>query len=196
MYNWSQMYLMNLAKGGKYQNLKPAITINILRYKIFVDESAHSMYSIYNMENKHRLNEDMEIHFLEVSKFHKKPVCQMSRVERWLAYFSNKLNQQELEELAMSEAAIQNAIDATDVFMQDKSERLKYLNREMAILDYESDKAYWMEEGEKRARQKVVSDIVISMLNNGQSPAEIAKSTNIPESDITRIAEANGIETK
>ena len=36
-----------------------------------------------------------------------------------------------------------------------------------------------MEEGEKRARQKVVSDIVISMLNNGQSPAEIAKSTKV-----------------
>lgn len=34
------------------------------------------------------------------------------------------------------------------------------------------------------------------MLNNRQSPVKIAKSTNIPERDITRIAEANGIETK
>lgn len=102
----------------------------------------------------------------------------------------------EYETLQPEHAVIQALIDATDVFMQDKSERLKYLNREMAILDYESDKAYWMEEGERRARQKVIGDIVISMLNNGQSPAEIAKSTNIPESDITRIAEANGIENE
>lgn len=84
--------------------------------------------------------------------------------------------------------------------MQDKSERLKYLNREMAILDYESDKAAWIEEGEKRGeakgRREMLNDIVVSMLNNGQSPAEIAKSTNIPKIDVIRIAEANGIEIK
>lgn len=197
LFYWSQMYLMNLAKGVKYQKLKPAITINILRYKIFVDESVHSMYSIYNMENKHRLNEDMEIHFLEVSKFHKKPICQMSRMERWLAYFSNKLNQQEMEELAMSEAAIQTAIDATDVFMQDKSERLKYLNRQMAILDYESDKAYWIEEGEKRGlekgRREMLNSVVVSMLNNGYSIVEIAKNTGTTEHEIAKIAKENGI---
>ena len=30
-----------------------------------------------------------------------KPVKEMTRMERWLAYFANKLNQQEKEELAM-----------------------------------------------------------------------------------------------
>lgn len=69
---------MNLAKGGMYQNLKPSITINILRYKIFPNEPAHSMYSIYNKETGRRLNEDMELHFLDVPKFKKKPVSEMA----------------------------------------------------------------------------------------------------------------------
>jgi len=152
LYYWSQMYLMNLAKGGKYQNLKPSITINILRYTIFPGEPAHSMYSIYNIETDRRLNEDMELHFLEVPKFQKKPVSEMTSVERWLAYFSNKLDIKEMEELAMNEAAIQTALDAAAVFMQNKKERLDYLNREMAILDYESDKDAWIDEGKAVGR--------------------------------------------
>ena len=89
----------------------------------------------------------MELHFLEVPKFQKKPVSEMTSVERWLAYFSNKLDAKEMEELAMNEAAIQTAMDAAAIFMQNKQERLDYLNREMAIWDYESDKAAWMDEG-------------------------------------------------
>ena len=108
--------------------MKPSITINILRYNIFPGKPAHSMYSIYNMETKRRLNEDMELHFLEVPKFQKKPVSEMTSVERWLAYFSNKLDPKEMEELAMNETAIQTALDAATIFMQDKKERLNYLN--------------------------------------------------------------------
>ncbi len=58
----------------------------------------HSMYSIYNIDTKRRLNNDMELHFLEVPKFTKKPVKEMTRMERWLAYFSNKLDEKEMEE--------------------------------------------------------------------------------------------------
>ena len=42
----------------------------------------------------------------------------MKRLEKWLAYFSNKLNERETEELAMSEAAIGEAIQAEQIFMQ------------------------------------------------------------------------------
>ena len=58
------------------------------------------------------------------------------------------------KELAMNEAAIQTALDATAVFMQNRQERLDYLNREMAIMDYESDKDAWIAEGEKAADRR------------------------------------------
>ena len=48
----------------------------------------------------------------------------MTRMERWLAYFSNKLNTEEMEELIMSDAAIKNAVNDTGIFMQDIEERL------------------------------------------------------------------------
>lgn len=190
LFYWSQMYLMNLNKGEKYQDLKPAITINILRYNIFPEDSFHSMYSIYNMETHRRLNEDMELHFLEVPKFKKKPISEMNRMERWLAYFSNKLNQQEMEELAMNESAIQTAMNAAAVFMQNKEERLKYLNREMAIIDYESDKAAWIDEG--RAKEKIF--MVHSMIKNGLDDITISKISNLPieviQQERNKISEA------
>ena len=190
LFYWSQMYLMNLNKGEKYQDLKPAITINILRYNIFPEDSFHSMYSIYNMETHRRLNEDMELHFLEVPKFKKKPISEMNRMERWLAYFSNKLNQQEMEELAMNESAIQTAMNAAAVFMQNKEERLKYLNREIAIIDYESDKAAWIDEG--RAKEKIF--MVHSMIKNGLDDITISKISNLPieviQQERNKISEA------
>ena len=193
LFYWSQMYLMNLAKGGMYQNLKPSITINILRYKIFPDEPAHSMYSIYNKETGRRLNEDMELHFLEVPKFHKKPISEMNSVERWLAYFSNKLDAKEMEELAMNEVAIQTALDAAAIFMQNKQERLNYLNREMAILDYESDKAAWMDEaraeGEAKGRIESLLDSVRSLMKKkGWSSDEAMDALDIPPKERTVIS--------
>ena len=130
LFYWSQMYISTLSSGGKYQDLKPAITINLLRYNLFPEnEDFHSMFSIYNMKTGRRLNKDMELHFLEVPKFKKKPVSEMTSIERWLAYFSNKLDEKETEELAINEAVIQTALDATAIFMQDDNERRNYLNR-------------------------------------------------------------------
>ena len=69
------------------------------------------------------------------NKAGKKPK-NMSRMERWLNYFANKMTAKEKEELAMSEAAIGAAMQAAREFMASTEERRQYLNREMAILDY------------------------------------------------------------
>ena len=59
-----------------------------------------------------------------------------NQLEEWLAYFSNKLDERETEELAMSEAAISEAIRAEQVFMQSDVERWQYEQREKALRDY------------------------------------------------------------
>ena len=78
----------------------------------------------------------------------------MKRLERWLAYFSNKLNETETEALAMSEAAIQEAMKAEYVFMQDEIERWQYEQREKAIRDYISGMRAWQREGLKQGLEQ------------------------------------------
>jgi hypothetical protein len=51
-----------------------------------------------------------------------------------MAYFANTLDEHEKEELAMSEAAIGNAYDATGAFFLNPQDRLRYINRQMAFL--------------------------------------------------------------
>ena len=154
LYYWSGMYLMHLLKGEDYQKLRPVITINILAFCLLPQEEPHAMYGVYNPKTGERLNNDLEIHFLEIPKFINKPVKEMTKMERWMAYFSGKLNVQEKEELAMSEAAIQDAFDATKLFFQTTEDRMKYLNRQMAIMDYRSGMRWAEERGEARGEAR------------------------------------------
>ena len=68
-------------------------------------------------------------------------------MERWLAYFANQLDRKGKEELAMSEAAIQNAMEAARIFLNNTAERRLYINREMARMDRESQLEDAREEG-------------------------------------------------
>ena len=157
LYYWSQVYLMRLPSGANYNDLRPTITINILAFELLPQDEPHAMYSIYNPITHERLNNDMELHFLELPKFVKrvkKPIREMTKMERWMAYFANRMNQSEKEELAMSEAAINKAYDATGIFLKNKEDRLKYINREMAIMDYRSGMEGAEKRGEKRGEEK------------------------------------------
>ena len=192
LFYWSQMYLMGLNKGDDYITLNPAITINILGHKIFPNEPLHSMYSIYNIETGRRLNEDLELHFLEIPKFQKKPIGEMTRMERWLAYFSNKLDTEEMEELAMSDATIKKAVNDTDIFMMDFEERLKYINRQMAIMDYNTDMRVSREEGREEGRtagrEEMANNIALAMLHDDKPIEEIIKYTGLTKEHIQELA--------
>ena len=75
----------------------------------------------------------------------------------------------------MNEVSIQTALDATAIFMQNSDERLKYLNREMAIMDYESDKAAWIDEGRKEGREEGRDEMIKLLLSLGKITADDVK---------------------
>ncbi len=138
---------------------------------------AHSVYGIYNMQNGHQLTKDLAIHFLEIPKYAKqpaKPISNMSKMERWLAYFANQLNHIEKEELAMSEAAIQNAMDAARIFLNNTEERRRYINREMARMDRISQ----LEEAQEKGMLRLGALIQL-LLKDGRTD-EIQAATTSP----------------
>ena len=165
LYYWSQMYLMSLPAGKTYRNLKPCITINLVNFSFLPQEEPHALYGIYNPTNKHQLTKDLAIHFLEIPKYakqEKKPITEMSKMERWLAYFANQLDRKGKEELAMSEAAIQNAMEAARIFLNNTAERRLYINREMARMDRESQ----LEEAHEEGLEEGAISNTIHNLNN------------------------------
>ena len=54
----------------------------------------------------------------------------------------------------MSDEAIHKAVDAARTFLQNDAERLAYINRELAILDYNSDHRDDFEEGKAEGRKE------------------------------------------
>lgn len=169
LYYWSQMYLMSLPAGKTYRNLKPCITINLVNFSFLPQEEPHALYGIYNPTNKHQLTKDLAIHFLEIPKYakqEKKPITEMSKMERWLAYFANQLDRKGKEELAMSEAAIQNAMEAARIFLNNTAERRLYINREMARMDRESQLEEAHEDGLKEGHKEGAISNTIHNLNN------------------------------
>ena len=165
LYYWSQMYLMSLPAGKTYRNLKPCITINLVNFSFLPQEEPHVLYGIYNPTNEHQLTKDLAIHFLEIPKYakqEKKPITEMSKMERWLAYFANQLDRKGKEELAMSEAAIQNAMEAARIFLNNTAERRLYINREMARMDRESQ----LEEAHEEGLEEGAISNTIHNLNN------------------------------
>ena len=78
----------------------------------------------------------------------------MTKMERWLSYFANQLDPQGKEELAMSETAIQNAMEAARVFLANTAERRRYINREMARMDQASMMKYAKKEGLEKGREE------------------------------------------
>lgn len=172
LYYWSGLYLSRLMKGQNYRSLHPVITINILAFKLLPQEEPHAEYGIYNPKTGDRLNGDLAIHFLEIPKFINKPVKEMTKMERWMAYFSGRLDAKGKEELAMSEAAINNAYDATAAFFQTPEDRLKYLNRQMAIMDYNAG----LESAEERGIDRLAK--LISKLHDAGRDEEIVRAAN------------------
>ena len=190
LFYWALMYIDGHKQGEDYAKLKPAITINLLNFTIFENAPVHSMYAVYNEDMKQRLNNDLELHFFEINKFQKKPIEEMTRIERWLAYFSNKLNAKELEELGMVEPMIQNAIKASDKFMDNMDERLAYINREMAIMDEISNREGSLKEGFEKGFDQAVNRIITNMIQAGLDDSQIAKFTNQSLKKIQQVREA------
>ena len=158
LFYWARLYLLSLTRGEGYNILRPAITINLLAFELLPQEEPVAMYSIYNIENGDRLNNDMELHFIELPKYIKAPhktIRESSKMERWLAYFANRLTSEEKEELAMSEPAIRDAMEAEKIFMSNPDDYLRYVNRQMALMDYRSGLQAAAEDGEKHGESRV-----------------------------------------
>ena len=124
-----------------------------------------------------------------------KSVREMKRLDRWMAYFSNKLTEKEMEELAMSEAAIQEALHAESLFMQSDIERRKYEQREKAIRDYESDmhssREDGIQEGMHKGRLEERMVLAAEMLGESMPYEAVARITKLSIDQLQELARKN-----
>ena len=199
LYYWARLY-NDLQRGEDYTELSRTVAINILEFNLFDKKqypSYHSCYGIYDLKTGSQLTEDLEIHFLELPKWNLKNTKELNRLEKWLSYFSKKTSLQELEEIAMSEPTIRQALNAEVVFTQDQIKRRAYEKAEkarrdhIAIMNYAISQgmAKGMAKGEAKGAAAAAARIAAAMLQQGMQPEMVAKLSGLPLSTVQQLEE-------
>lgn len=131
------------------------------------------------------------MHFIELPKFRLGDIKKLKKSEKWIALFSNKCTDEELEEIAMSEPAIKKALEYQNYFMHDEKLRYKYELQEKAIRDYNSGvmaaRQEGIEEGMQQGIQKANIQNAIKFLKLGVDIKTVSEGTGLSIEEITEL---------
>ena len=118
----------------------------------------------------------------------------MRTLDKWMAFIGNKLSNEEMEEIAMSEAAINMAWDRIETFMRDAGRRRKYEQREKYEHDYVSDmngsRREGLAEGLAKGRAESARSTASALIALGKlSIEQIAAATQLSIEEVERLAD-------
>ncbi|MDF2716992.1 MAG: Rpn family recombination-promoting nuclease/putative transposase [Paenibacillus sp.] len=83
----SKLYADSIKSGGRYEELKKTIAINIVDFRLFEFERFHSTFHFYeDNEDRFMLTDAMEVHFIEYPKFKATRKDLEDPLHRWLLF--------------------------------------------------------------------------------------------------------------
>lgn len=232
LYYWSRIYTSQLRKGMGYHKLRPTITINICNFTLFEHtKNYHSIFQLYDNQDNLKMDDVLEIHFIDINRFiqqwYAKQLDSFKNVlDRWLMLLGMvdgrkaKVYEEiylELEELAMKDEELFNAMNVWQDLSQSPEDyyayqsRLKYILDEAAKLE---DTKYiaeqegllkgieqgieqgiaqgieqGIEQGIKHGEKKVQKDIALKLLKRETNIETIAELTELTITEINQLKE-------
>ena len=157
MYYWAGLYHDQLPEGKTFIELYRTITINILSFNWFQDDQRyHRTFHVRDDETGELLNDDLEVHFMELRKIEGIKHSPQDAIEAWMMYLNN-LEGEEMEAIAMDNPGIKKALTIEQAFMRNKQERRIYELREKAIKDELSALAGLRGEGQRVSQRRSAS---------------------------------------
>ena len=157
LYYWALLYGRRLQAGEDYKNLNRTVVISILSYNLFDQTSwphYHSCFAVLNTKDvSHKLSDDLEIHFVELPKWHKGDLRKLNSLERWLAYLSPDTTDEERRQLAMEDTAINTAMEAEKVFLSNSDYLTAYERQQKYLRDMRAMKEAARDEGLEEGRE-------------------------------------------
>ena len=136
---WASRYLEKFEPGKAYKYLARCVSIHILGEEFPLTKELHSIYRVMNVKTFQPFSDDLEFHFLDLTKLKQEDD---SELELWLRFIQTK-DKAVREELGRRNAVMQYANEVMNQFYADQQERLNY----EAAVRYESDRATLWEAG-------------------------------------------------
>ena len=162
LYYWALLYGRRLQEGENYKSLNRTVVISLLSYNLFAEETwpnYHSCFAVLNTKDlRHALSEDLEIHFVELPKWHKGDIGKMNSLERWLAYLSPETTDEERRQMAMEDAAIGMAMKAEKAFLSNTGYLTAYERQQKYLRDMRAMKEYDEEVGWEKGHAKGLAE--------------------------------------
>lgn len=140
LYYWSRIYRDQMQSGYAYRELHQTIVINILNFNLLRKETEkfHTTFHLYEDEEKFRLTDTIEIHFIEMRKLlvqwkQGKLNPRDDLLARWLLLLGtvDSKNQtayediyKALEEIAMTDDVLREAFVSWEALSRDKKARV------------------------------------------------------------------------
>ncbi|TGE36058.1 Rpn family recombination-promoting nuclease/putative transposase [Desulfosporosinus fructosivorans] len=195
LFYWAEMYSRQMREGMAYKELAKAVTINILDFNYLNQtKNYHSVFHLYEDEERFQLTEALEMHFMElpklVSKWRRREVSPWENgLVRWLLLLEGSENQEilrTLEEIAMQDPVLHQAIAAWEKSSDDPNVREEYFARRKAVLD---EKAA-VREAELRLREAIQKGMAEG---RAEGKAEVAKNLLDLGMEISKVVKATGM---
>ncbi|MED4732357.1 Rpn family recombination-promoting nuclease/putative transposase [Aneurinibacillus migulanus] len=197
LYYWSRMYTSQMKEGMDYGELCRTITINIVDFRYLSHTLGyHSIFQLYETEEKFLLTDTLEIHFMELPKLLIKwrrgeVNPRENQLVRWLLLLEASEDEeitQVLEEIAMQEdQTLKKAIDEWERVSQDPEVLLAYEARRKTLLDEKSALRRAEKQGEIIGEKRGIMKVALGMIQKGMDNKTIAELTELTQEEIEQL---------
>jgi predicted transposase/invertase (TIGR01784 family) len=184
LYYTSKDYAGQINSGDDYPLLRPVYFIGILNFNYFIGEDYLSSHSIIDEATGENGFKDLKFRFIELKKFNKKANELKSIIDKWTFFIKNaedlevmpdNVDDEGLKE-AYEEAAQHNwSREAYDAYIYSGIR--------------EQDEKGRVELAEKRAEERKIIEMILSMKEEGLSLSMIAKISKIDEEKVRQIVQ-------
>lgn len=172
------MYTGDLQKKEDYLNLKNTIAINVIDFNLFDCEEYHSTFKIFEEHQQELLTDKFRIDFLELRKAKecKERGSMTNKKQMWMDCLNTNAEDDEtLERLASGSPIMQKAVAVLRKMSADEKELYEIEQREKAVRDEISARAYERQQGIKQGIVQGKQDLISKMKKSGMSDEQIQK---------------------
>ncbi|PTY39363.1 Rpn family recombination-promoting nuclease/putative transposase [Brachyspira hampsonii] len=169
LYYWASNYSKLLKQGEKYDVLTPVISINLLNFNLDDSNNIHSCYMIYDTINQRLLTDHLQIHIIELKKFHNNLL--KPDLNCWLKFFTMKENEEVImSELVKEKPVMEEVQRRYNNFIKDRLMMNEYDKRQAYLygnqIMLEEERRLGIEEGIKQGIEEGEKNKAISIARN------------------------------
>ena len=174
VFNLCDLHSNQAGIGRRYSKFVRSYQIMLYNFKVFTNKNKPIERFTFRNDQGMELCDAVTAIFIDLTQakeIAKKNVIEMSDIESWIVFFAlaNKPQYKKtIEEIAKQREVISLARDALLNISQSPSERARFRSRRMWQQDREHERAVFLEEGAKKAREEY--EIILA-----NKDAEIAK---------------------